>query len=159
MATRKSKPNAGLLKKAPTELHEGLAEFINTTVAPGLVDAETVALVQRAYPLYTKSPAVQKAREAERRAREAEKAEREAARKARLQERLDKIEAERRKVLEALGLEAMEVPEPVADEEEPEVSVESGEVPDEEADESEAEVEVTEDEDEWEDDDETEEDF
>ena len=143
MASRK--PNAGLLKKEPTELHAGLAEFINKTVGPDLVDPELVALVQRAYPLYTKSPAVQKARAAEKAARDAERAERENARKARLQERLDRIEAERRKVLEALGVEPMEVPKPVesADEEgfveEPEVSVESGEVPEDDPEEEESE--------------------
>lgn len=102
MATRK--PLAAYLKKDPTGVHEGFAEFIEKQTGH-TVPVGDVALVQRLYPLYLKSPAVAKARAAEKAAREKEAREREEAKAARLKARLDKIEAQRRALLDALGIE------------------------------------------------------
>lgn len=133
MATARKKPvNAGLLTKEPTEAHEGLAAYITKTTGRE-VDGATVALVQRAYPLYAKSPEVAKAREAEKAKREAEAARKQAEKEARLKERLAKIEEQRQRVLAELGLDdvseppvltVVEEPEP---EEEPEVVIEDDE--------------------------------
>lgn len=101
----KKKPeHADLALKKPTEVHEYFAAFINAAVGVE-VDAETVALVQRAYPLYLKSPDVAAAREAEKAARAEQKAQAERVKEARLKARLAKIEAQRQKTLKALGLE------------------------------------------------------
>lgn len=127
MATpRKPKrPNASYLKKTPSEVHEGFAAYITETTGME-VDAGLVALVQRLYPVYLKSPAVVEARAAEKAAREAEAARKAAEKEARLKERLAKIEEQRQRVLAELGLD--DVTEPpalsvVPDEEEPEVEV------------------------------------
>lgn len=105
MATpRRKKPaNAGLLKKDPTTVHEAVAVYIAETVGVE-VDPATVALVQRVYPLYLKSPAVTAQKDAERRQREAEKAAKEAARQKKVKERLAKIELDRQRLLKQLGI-------------------------------------------------------
>lgn len=103
MATKKKPANAGVLKKSPSAVHESFADYITETTGVE-TDAATVALVQRLYPLYLKSPDVAAARAAEKAERDAAKSEREAAKKARLQARLDKIEAQRQKVLASMGL-------------------------------------------------------
>lgn len=106
MATR-SKPkrpvNAEYATKAPSEVHEAFAAFITSTTGVE-VDAATVGLVQRVYPLFLKSPEVTAARGAAKAERENARAQREAVKKARLQARLDKIEAERQRVLKSLGV-------------------------------------------------------
>lgn len=104
MAARKP-PLAGHLAMEPTPVHEGLTEFIAKQTGH-TVPVGDVALVQRLYPLYLKSPAVAKAREAEKAAREAEREKKRQAKAARLQARLDAIEAERQRLLRELGIEA-----------------------------------------------------
>lgn len=101
MATRR--PHAAYLKKPPTPVHEGFAEFI-TKGTGHEVDAQTVGLVQRLYPVYLKSPAVQKAKAAEQEERERAAREKAEAKAARLRDRLARIEEDRRKVLAELGL-------------------------------------------------------
>lgn len=101
MAARK--PNAAYLKKAPTAVHSGFAEYIEKTTGH-VVPIGDVALVQRLYPLYLKSPAVVKARDAEKAARDAEAAVKKAAKDAKLRERLAQIEEQRRDVLTKLGI-------------------------------------------------------
>lgn len=98
----KKPANEKYVQQEPSEVHSGLAEFINKTTSAE-VEPETVALVQRLYPLYLKSPAVKKAREAERARKEAEKAAKEEAKRQRAQERLAKLEAERERLLASLG--------------------------------------------------------
>lgn len=110
MATGKSrakKPeHAALAEKTPSEVHKGFAAFI--AKATGVeVSAENVALVQRAYPLYLKTPEVVKAREEQQAARAKAKADKDAEKKARLRARLDKIEAERQAVLARMGVEGI----------------------------------------------------
>lgn len=102
MATRL--PNKAYLSKDPTGVHEGFAEFIAKTTGH-TVPVGDVALVQRLYPLYLKSPQVVKAREAEKAAREKEAREKQAAKEARLKERLATLEAQRRALLDQLGIE------------------------------------------------------
>lgn len=106
MATR-SKPkrpvNAEYATKAPSEVHEAFAAFITSTTGVE-VDAATVGLVQRVYPLFLKSPEVTAARDAAKAERENARAQREAVKKAKLQARLDRIEAERQRVLKSLGV-------------------------------------------------------
>lgn len=103
MATRKKPVNFALTQKDATPDHEAFAEYIRTTTGVD-IEAGAVAIIQRAYPLYLKSPEKVAAKEAERLAREAEKAEAEAKKQARLKARLDKIENERRAVLRSMGL-------------------------------------------------------
>lgn len=103
MAARRPK-NAALLKMEPTEQHTTLADFITSTTGQE-VSAETVGLVQRAYPLYLKSPVVQKARAAEKARREKEAAAKAAEKRQKLQARLDRIEEQRKKLLSDLGIE------------------------------------------------------
>lgn len=117
MATRR--PNAAYLKKPPSAVHEGFAEFIAKTTGV-TVEAKVVGLVQRLYPLYLKSPAVQKAKEAERAEREAEAQRKAEEKAARLRERLAKIEADRLRVLKELGIEDADEDTPEDDGEEPE---------------------------------------
>jgi hypothetical protein len=118
MATRR--PNAAYLKKPPSAVHEGFAEFIAKTTGV-TVEAKVVGLVQRLYPLYLKRPAVQKAKEAERAEREAEARRKAEEKAARLRERLAKIEADRLRVLKELGVEdAEDTPEDDGEEPEPE---------------------------------------
>lgn len=151
----------------PTDTHVGVSAYIEKTTGQ-TVPAETVALVQRLYPLYLKSPEVQKAKEAAEAAKAAEAAAKEAEKKRRLKERLAKIEAQRVKLLADLGqdvaLAAVPEPEPVEefldslpdDEPEPEPEPEVAEDGEPEAEE------VTfgdGDEDDWDDEDEDEEDF
>lgn len=101
MPKSKGPANAGLLKQAPTSTHVALAEFITDTTGEA-VGAETVALVQRAYPLYLKSPAVEAQKAAEKAEKERQAAERAAKRAAEIRARLEKIEAERAKILAQL---------------------------------------------------------
>lgn len=120
MATARKKPeNAGLLKKEPTEAHRGLAAYITKTTGVETTP-ETVALVQRAYPLYAKSPEVAEAREAEKKAREEEAARKRAKKAERLRERLAKMEAQRQKLLAELGLDDVSEPPVLTVVEEPE---------------------------------------
>jgi hypothetical protein len=102
MATRR--PNAGLLKVEPSEGHKALAEFIEKTTGHTVPVGE-VALVQRAYPLYLKSPSVVKAREAEAAAKAKAAEDKEKAKQDRLRARLEAIEAQRAKLLRDLGIE------------------------------------------------------
>lgn len=106
MATRK--PNAGLLKVEPTATHKALAEFIEKTTGH-VTPSGDVALVQRAYPLFLKSPAVVKAREAEAEAKAAAEKTKAEAKEARLKERLAKVEADRQRLLKELGIETDDV--------------------------------------------------
>ena len=101
----KGKRNAQYLHKEPTPAHEEFARYITDTTGIE-VDAFSVGLIQRLYPLYLKSPAVRKAKDAERAAREAEKAAREQARRAKAQEKLAKLEEQRQKLLAELGEDA-----------------------------------------------------
>lgn len=101
--TRKKLPHKAILDKEPSALHESLAEFIASTTGHSVPVGE-VALVQRLYPLYLKSPAVQRAKEAERVAREEAARKKQEAKEARLRERLAAIEAQRRELLDALGI-------------------------------------------------------
>ena len=103
-ARRKKPVNAAYLKKAPNDGHVGLAAYITATTGEEM-DAATVALVQRLYPLYLKSPAVVKAREAAEAAKAEEKARKEREKRERAQARLDRIEEQRRKLLAELGIE------------------------------------------------------
>lgn len=107
MATKK-KANAAYLAKEPSAVHESFANYIEATTGVE-IDSATVGLVQRLYPLYLKSPSVALARETERTQRQAAKAQRDIEKKERLQARLDKIEAQRAKVLASLGLDAQPV--------------------------------------------------
>lgn len=132
---RASKPkgpeNAGLLKSKPSSTHEALAAYITDTTGEA-VGAEVVALVQRAYPLYLKSPAVEAAKAAEREAKEREKAERERKRAEQVKARLDKLEQERAKLLEQLQGAQFVPTEEVEDDEpedEPEVIVDEAAEP------------------------------
>lgn len=104
-ATRRKRPvNAAYLKKTPSEVHNGFAEYITSTTGEE-VSAETVSLVQRLYPLYLKSPAVVRAKEAAAAAKAEEAARKKAEKDARLKERLAKIEEQRAKLLADLGIE------------------------------------------------------
>jgi hypothetical protein len=92
-----------LTDKKPTEAHKAFADYIKSTHGTK-ISAATVALVQRAYPEYLKSPAVVEARQAKSAAR-AEEAKRKAAEKqAKMQARLDRLENERAALLERLGV-------------------------------------------------------
>lgn len=105
--TKTRKPrhiNAAYLKKAPSEVHEGFAAYIEATTGQ-TVAADTVGLVQRLYPLYLKSPAVVEARERAKAEKEAEEARKRADRARRAKEKLLKVEAQRQKLLAELGLE------------------------------------------------------
>jgi len=105
--------NASYLKKDPSEVHEGFASYIEATTGTE-VPAATVALVQRLYPLYLKSPAVVEAREKAKAEREAEEARKQAEKQRRVRERLAKIEAQRAKLLADLGLDEQNPEEPVS---------------------------------------------
>lgn len=171
MATPR-RSNSAVVKKSPTPVHEAFAAYIEKTTGH-TVPVGDVALVQRLYPLYLKSPAVVKAKEAEAERKAEEAARKKAEKDARLRERLAKIEEQRQALLSALNIEdeqeskeggtVMPFPkpkavEPVEDEDEddePEVLVLSAEDEFEEADEDSDD----EDEDEWDTDDDDEEDF
>lgn len=96
--------NASYLKKVPSEVHQAFAEYIFNTTGTE-VNAEVVALVQRLYPLYLKSPAVVEAREKAKAEREAEAARKAAEKAQRVKERLAKLDEQRQKLLAELGLE------------------------------------------------------
>lgn len=101
---RTKKPaNAAFLDKEPAASHQAFADFITETTGH-LVPVGDVALIQRLYPLYLKSPAVQAVKRAEKEQREREAAARAAAKAERLKERLAAIEAQRRKLLDELGI-------------------------------------------------------
>lgn len=100
--TARRPANVKVLKEAPNDTHEALSGYITRTTGQE-IDALTVSIVQRLYPLYLKSPDVLKAKEALKAARDAEAAAREATKRARLTDRLERLEAERQKVLEDLG--------------------------------------------------------
>lgn len=101
MPTRK--PNAGFLKKEPSETHKAVAEYVTKTTGHA-VSAGDVALVQRLYPLYLKSDEVVKAREAaEQQRREAEEKKRKE-KEDRLKARLREAEERAAKLRRELGL-------------------------------------------------------
>jgi hypothetical protein len=153
MATRKPKPpvNAEYAAKEPSEVHNAFSTFITTTTGVE-VDARTVGLVQRLYPLFLKSPEVAEARNAAKAERESQRSQREAVKKAKLQRRLDKIEEERQRVLKSLGVtDAPAALSLVGEEVDPEVDAEDGEEPEAEEVTLPEPEEVTED-DEWDDD-------
>lgn len=103
MATRL--PNKAYLTKDPTGVHEGFAEFIAKTTGH-TVPVGDVALVQRLYPLYLKSPQVVKAREAEKAAREKAEQEKAERKRQRAQARLEALEEQRQRLLAELGIDA-----------------------------------------------------
>lgn len=164
-APRKPKRvNAAYLKKEPTETHQAFAEYIFNTTGQE-VSNEIVALVQRLYPLFLKSPAVVEAREKAKAEREAEEARKQAEKQRRVRERLAKIEAQRAKLLADLGLDEGQDPEEpvnlsVVPEPDPEVEADLAEVEDNdgepESDEVTLEDDSEEDEDLWDDEDEAE---
>lgn len=96
-------PNKAYLTKEPTGVHEGFAEFIAKTTGH-TVPVGDVALVQRLYPVYLKSPQVVKAREAEKAARDKAEREKAEAKRQRARARLEALEAQRRKLLDELGI-------------------------------------------------------
>lgn len=79
--------------KPPTETHAGLAAFIAQEAGVN-IPVEHVALVQRMYPAFLKSPAVTEAREARKAEREARKARQAAEKERRRLERIAAIKAE-----------------------------------------------------------------
>lgn len=109
----KKKINAAYLKKDPSEVHQSFAQYIFNTTGTE-VSNEIVALVQRLYPLFLKSPAVVEAREKAKAEREAEEARKQAEKQRRVRERLAKIEAQRAKLLADLGLDEQDPEEPVS---------------------------------------------
>lgn len=95
--------NAALLDKEPAASHQALADFIASTTGH-MVAVGDVALVQRVYPLYLKSPAVAAAKRAEKEQRERAAAERAAEKRRRAEERLAALNEQRRKLLDELGI-------------------------------------------------------
>lgn len=92
------------LSKDPNEVHIGLADYIVKTTGHTIPVGE-VAVVLRLYPLYLKSPDVAAAKAAEKAERDRVKAIKDAEKRERLQVRLDKINADRAKLLADLGIE------------------------------------------------------
>lgn len=109
MAARKP-ANAAYLTKDPSEVHEGFAAYIAKTTGHE-VPVGDVALVQRLYPIYLKTPEVVKAKEAAAARKEREAREREERKQQRLKDRLARIEEQRLALLAELG-EGSEEPEP-----------------------------------------------
>ena len=100
---RKKRPvNAAYLKKEPNDGHVGLAAYISRTTGEEM-EASTVALVQRLYPLYLKSPEVVKAKEAAEQAKAEAAAAKEREKRERARARLERLEEQRRKLLAELG--------------------------------------------------------
>lgn len=115
MAARKP-VNAAYLAKDPSEVHEGFAAYIAKTTGHE-VPVGDVALVQRLYPIYLKTPEVVKAKEAAAARKEREAREREERKQQRLKDRLARIEEQRLALLAELGEGSEEPeaePEPVA---------------------------------------------
>ena len=102
--TRKRPVHADYLDKEPTAQHEGFAAYIEEVTGQGVTPA-VVGLVQRLYPLYLKSDAVQKAKEEAQRQKEEAAAKAKAAKERKLKERLARVEADRARLLAELGIE------------------------------------------------------
>ena len=102
MATRPK--HAAYLKKDPSPVQTEFAVWIEK-VTGHVVPVGDVALVQRLYPLYLKTPEVVKAREAAAVARKKEEEERAARVLAKKKARLAAIEAERQRLAAELGVE------------------------------------------------------
>jgi len=95
--------HAKVLKTEPSALHQGLAAYIEKTTGH-TVPVGDVALVQRLYPKYLKSPAVVKQREEEAARKQREADEKAAQKRQRAQARLDALEEQRRRLLAELGI-------------------------------------------------------
>lgn len=101
---RSRKPvNAAYLDKEPAASHQAFADFITSTTGH-LVPVGDVALVQRLYPLYLKSPAVVKAKQAEKEARDKEARERAEAKARKNRERLAALDEQAARIRKELGL-------------------------------------------------------
>lgn len=102
MATRPK--HAAYLKKAPSKVQSEFAAWIEK-VTGHAVPAGDVALVQRLYPLYLKTPEVVKARKAAKQARDEEAAKKAEKVRKQKQERLVALEQQRHRLMQELGLE------------------------------------------------------
>lgn len=90
-----------LTDRPPTDAHKAFAAYIKNTHGTK-VSAATVALVQRAYPEYLKSPELVAARAQKAAQRESEREAKAAAKAERMQARLDRLDAERAALMNRL---------------------------------------------------------
>lgn len=104
-STRTRKPaNAAFLDKEPAASHQTFADFIAETTGH-IVPVGDVALVQRLYPVYLKSPAIVKAKQAEKEERERQAKAKADEKARRNKERLAALEEQAARLRRELGIE------------------------------------------------------